>query len=222
MAVEAKRGCGYRKIGGTYLVSDWQGHSCDRLPIPLRICPTCGGGFRLSRSWTYINVSKLMGGPHLVCKDNLFCPLCHSPELIGLAGLLWIGTQFYKTPEEFMAEGKALGFSKRIKFIPRKFKVGETFVLLAHPKAVREFVKVPNQDPSLVPIEEVKYTPGIFTLWQPTRVEKILPDTEQNNTELLEDLAKRGITPVFVPASDPDHCGSVFDSKSKEKELVFS
>jgi len=68
----------------------------------------------------------------------------------------------------------------------------------------------------------VKYTPGIFTLWKPTRVEKILPDTEQNNTELLEDLAKRGITPVFVPASDPDHCGSVFDSKSKEKELVFS
>jgi hypothetical protein len=222
MSVECKRGCGYRKIGGTYLVSGPGGYKCDRLPIPLGICPCCGNGIKLSRSWTYVDVAKLVEGYHKGCQEpgNQNCILCDTPESIGKAGLLWIGKNFYPTPEHFMAEGLALGFSKRIKFIPRGFKVGETYVLLAHPEAIWKFVKVapdPKQ-PDLVPVEEVKYFPGIFTLWRPTRIEKILPDTEKDNQELLSELEKRNISPVWVPANDPDHQGSVFDSKKKVKE----
>ena len=33
MAVEAKRGCGFRKVGGLYLVGGGFGIPCDRLPI---------------------------------------------------------------------------------------------------------------------------------------------------------------------------------------------
>lgn len=35
MAVEARRGCGYRKAGGLYLVASGMGSPCHRLPIPL-------------------------------------------------------------------------------------------------------------------------------------------------------------------------------------------
>jgi len=61
MAVEAKRGCRFRKIGGTYLVSDRGGVICDRLPIPLDICPTCGHGIHASRGWTWVDVAALVG-----------------------------------------------------------------------------------------------------------------------------------------------------------------
>lgn len=59
---------------------------------------------------------------------------------MGKAGLMWVGEKFYKTPEVFVAEGVTMGFSKRIKAVPRGFKVGETYVLLAHPKAIDRIV----------------------------------------------------------------------------------
>jgi len=46
MAVEPKRGCGYRKIGGLCLVSGGGGMPCDRLPMVLDVCPACSHGFR--------------------------------------------------------------------------------------------------------------------------------------------------------------------------------
>jgi hypothetical protein len=41
MAVEPKRGFGYRKVGGIYLVSGGKGRPCGCLPIPLHTCPSC-------------------------------------------------------------------------------------------------------------------------------------------------------------------------------------
>jgi hypothetical protein len=41
MAVEAKRGCGYRRQGGTYLVCDAGGFACGKIPIPITPCPLC-------------------------------------------------------------------------------------------------------------------------------------------------------------------------------------
>jgi hypothetical protein len=52
------------------------------------------------------------------------------------AGLLWIGAAFYPTPEAFMEEAQRMGVSRRISAVPRDFKVGETWVALAHPKAI--------------------------------------------------------------------------------------
>lgn len=230
MAVEAKRGCGYRKIGGTYLVGGGIGVPCDRLPLALDVCPCCGQGIKQSMGWTWVDVAKLVQGKHIVdemlsvgggwagypdepsgkqipCKEADSCIFCGAPEKMGKAGLLWVGERFYKTPEAFIAEGVQMGFSKRIKAVPRGFKVGETYVLLAHPKAVYT-----ASDDVLTSGE--KFKPGIFYIWLPQRIEKILPESWRGSRE-AQDLEDRGITPVFVPDDDKDHKGTVYD---KEEE----
>lgn len=42
MSVEGRRACGYRKVGGLYLVGTGRSVACDRLPYPLEACPACG------------------------------------------------------------------------------------------------------------------------------------------------------------------------------------
>lgn len=233
MSVEPRRGCGFRKTGGLYLVGGGRGIPCDRLPFELTVCPCCSQGIKPARGFTWVDVAKLFQGPHtrfanefktqpyprLVvgerelcdCAATNFCPLCVKPEVMGKAGLLWVGEKFYKTPESFIQEGQSMtvtpqgvpvpmGFSRRIKAVPQGFKIGETWVLLAHQKAVH----------TVWPTEPDTYTPGIFYVWRPTKLEKILPDTMQGSKEVA-DLEKRGISVVFVPAGDKDHQGTVYD-----------
>jgi hypothetical protein len=227
MAVEAKRGCGYRKAGGLYLVGGGVGIPCDRLPFELTCCPTCSQGIKQARGWTWVDVAQLFQGQHLTkalegdlipcgCEGN-YCPLCANPESLGKAGLLWIGEKFYKTPAQFVKEGVDLGFSRRIKAVPQGFKIGETWVLLAHAKAVA----VPHPADSTqdliggeVPVD---LKPGIFYVWLPQRLEKIVLESTRG-TEEIEALERRGITPVFVPDEDRDHQGNVHDDFEEEKK----
>lgn len=65
MATEKKRGCGYRKIGGLYLVTDGGGSPCDRLPFELDVCPTCGGGIKPARGWSWFSPAGLFLDDHL-------------------------------------------------------------------------------------------------------------------------------------------------------------
>lgn len=217
MAVEAKRGCGYRKVGGLYLVSGGNGVACDRLPIQLDVCPVCSHGFKQARGWTWIDVAGLVGGVHPDCVDDFACPLCMATSEMGKAGLLWIGEKFYKTPQEFDREGVALGISRRIKAIPRGFKVGETWVLLAHPKAIIEYV--PREEPvgELDTPDERRDVPGIFKVWRPQRIEKLVFESQRESSEVKE-LLEKGITPIFVPDDDKDHQGAVYD-KPEDDDL---
>lgn len=223
MASEAKRGCGYRKVGGIYLVGGGIGVPCDRLPILLDLCSCCGQGIKQARGWTWMNVDKLIGGPHyttignypdpgvgaVLCTEAKTCPLCGRPQEMGRAGLLWIGESFYATPQDFIREGIELGFSRRIRTVPRGFQPGETYVLLAHPKACT----VEESLSDMFPDEMVtRQKPGIFYVWLPQRIEKILLESQRDSEE-IEDLRKRGITPVFVPDEDLDHQGSVYDKE---------
>jgi hypothetical protein len=228
MASEAKRGCGYRKVGGLYLVSEGGGMPCDRLPIPLDVCPVCSHGFKQARGFTWVDVAGLVGGPHTNteyrCRDRWPCPLCYSPQELGKAGLLWIGEKFYNTPADFEAEGHAVGFSRRIPALPRGFKVGQTWILLAHPKTFTLpceacagsglAAPTPEVD-SHHPCEPCKATgtvtkPGVFTLWRPARLEKIVLESQRGTPE-MDALVAQGITPVYVPDNDPDHRGTVYD-----------
>jgi hypothetical protein len=215
MAIEKKRGCGFRKVGGTYLVGGGIGVPCDRLPFPLTVCSCCGQGIKQGMGWTWIDVEKFFQGPHLLsesvsgerggsecyCRSGL-CPLCRQPETMGRAGLLWVGEKFYKTPGQFVAEGVELGFSKRIKAVPHGFKLGETYIMLAHPRAVAD---------------KTEYRPGIFYVWLPQRIEQICLESSRNTEEIAK-LEKRGITPVFVPDDDVDHRGNVHDDFAREKK----
>jgi hypothetical protein len=231
MAVEQKRGCGYRKVGGLYLVSGGIGAICDRLPFELNICPCCGQGIKQARSWTWVNIGKLFQGPHSQlgaaqeflacdCNDGL-CPLCKNPESMDKAGLLWIGEKFYKTPADFIKEGVEMGFSRRIKAVPQGFKIGETWVLLAHPKTVVCSACdgtgwVASTDEHCKNCEAGR-RPGIFFVWRPQRIEKIVLESQRGSEE-IEALEKRGITPVYVPDDDPDHQGNVHDDFDREQQ----
>lgn len=211
MAVEPRRGCGFRKINGLYFVGGGRPLYCDRLPIPLEICPVCKHGIKQTRGFTWVHVEELVGGLHPDCKDDFPCPLCMTPDTLGLAGLLWIGEKFYKTPADFDREAAALGVSRRISAIPRGFKVGETWILFAHPKTVETFVDVVDEQgkqcefPLTAFGKRIVYKPGIFRVWKPERIEKILPESKRVAHGELAELAEKGITPVFVPDNDPDH-----------------
>lgn len=229
MSVEARRGCGYRKVGGLYLVSGGAGTPCDRLPIHLDVCPCCHAGFKQSRGWTWIDVALLVGGVHQNCADQTPCPLCMATSDMGKAGLLWIGEKFYKTPADFASEGHALGISRRIHAIPRGFKVGETWVLLAHPKTVTcsecHGAGAVSADNTVSGWEDGKCPkckgegklPGIFCVWRPSRIEKLFKESERES-DAVKDAIEKGITPVFVPDDDKDHMGTVYDKAEEAEE----
>lgn len=236
MAAESRRGCGYRQIGGLYLVGNSQGKACDRLPFPLTVCPTCSAGFKRSRAPAWIDINGLFEGPHKVhgipcaCAFN-GCPLCERPEDMGRGFLLWVGTKFYPTTTSFLKEGEKLGFSRRISALPKGFVLGKTYVLLAHAKAVETIAMIrpeelKENDVTLfpyftntdTPVFERKFVPGLFHFWLPSSVEKILPESQRNSGE-AERLVKRGITPVFLPDSDPDHAAS---TENEQEEGLFT
>ena len=220
MAVEAKRGCGYRKVGGLYLVSGKLAAPCCKLPYLLSICPCCGGGIKQTRGWTWVKPELLLAGE---CRNVInplnvpFCPAADPARMGERAGLLWIGAGFYKTAGEFSAEAAAQGISRRITAVPREFVVGKTWVLLAHPKAITT-----DEGPKA----------GVFAIFMPERLELIVKQSEFDVIAKIQaqkghvveitpeeqavvarfnaDL-KRGITWVPVPDDDPDHQGTVYD-----------
>lgn len=224
MAVETRRGCGYRKVGGLYLVGKGGGNPCDRLPFPLTICPCCSAGFKQARGWTWVDIALLVGGPHRPCEDEFLCPLCVATASLGKAGLLWIGERFYKTPADFTREAGAQGISRRIAAVPRGFQVGETWVLLAHPKTtcgrcggggLRDLEKCAACDGS-------GKVPGIFRVFRPERIEKIVTTTQFGDIKQMDELYARGITPVVVPDDDRDHQGTVYDDDDEVEPELFA
>ncbi len=198
MAVEAARGCGYRKIGGVYLMAPKGGIACCKMPQPLLLCPTCCTGIKQSRGWSWINPGPLFPGE---CSgQSEACPLSDPIAFMGdKAGLLWIGEKFYPTPHAFNAEAESLGVSRRIAKVPRGFKVGQHWVLLAHPRTI---------------LKEGVLTPGIFKVMRPTHIEKMVKQSDMEYADQYPEMklgkdraddAKRGIVWVGLPDDDPDH-----------------
>jgi hypothetical protein len=225
MAVEAKRGCGFRKVSGTYLVGSGTGVPCDRLPIPLTICPCCSQGIKQTRGWTWLDVNLLVGGVHRDCQDSFPCPLCMATSDMGKTGLLWIGEKFYPTVQDFMREAAQLGISRRLSAVPRDFKLGTTWVLLAHPKAVvcpvcggtgmRVFEGETERKPCGCKDGRIA---GVFHVFRPHAVERIVTETESKDAEAMDELKRRGISPVVVPDDDQDHRGSAYETNGEVQE----
>jgi hypothetical protein len=245
MAVEPRRGCGFRKVGGLYLICAGLAAPCDRLPIPLGVCPCCGGGIKQTRGWTWIQPARLFGGKHDPCGCRPSCPACDPDAILGedgRAGLLWIGEQFYPSPADFAAEAARLGVSRRISAVPRGFKVGETWIFVAHPKAVQ--TTLVNKEGESLFAEEPGLGPGIFQAFRPSRIERIVKQSElEHYQDVLADVAPalesgaklqdlvpasyevfwrlradvaRGITLVPVPDDDPDHLATY---RAEKEEL---
>lgn len=210
MAVEKRRGCGYRKVGGLYLCGEGGGESCCKMPIPLDICPTCNHGIKQSRGWQWIDPRPWLAGECTHIRP--MCPLI-SPWILGdRVGLIWVGTQFYPTPEDFEREARESGISRRIKAVPRGIEIGKTWVFLAHPRAV---FREDGSTPDGVKV----FKPGVIKVFKPTRIEKIVTQTQSEDEDEMAELEKRGITPFVVPDNDRDHQGSVYDKEEPQLEL---
>lgn len=232
MAIELKRGCGYRRVGSLYLCGSGISIICDRLPFLLKYCPTCGSGIQFSRAFQWLDWGKYAGKHHMqetehlisakvICSCNLECSVCWPGERPQPYGLLWVGEAYYST-EHFISEALRMGVSKKIAFIPKELVLGETVVLLAHKKAI--ISPAPElYHSNIIPgasEENIKediavmerninpeYSPGIFYAFIPTAVEMPIYSSEFTK-EKGEELLKRNITPIIIPDGDLDHSSS--------------
>lgn len=242
MAVEARRGCGYRKVGGLYMVGGPLASPCGRLPLELHVCPACNAGIKQTRAWQWIKPRILLasappcfvaggppkriiaGGVAITHERAIFGELgtCHDcpldpANLPERAGLIWVGEKFYPTPDAFMREARELGVSRRIPAVPRNFVLGETWVLIAHPRAIYRAPTTPEE--LLEAHGELMLTrKGVISMFRPVAIEKIVTATEAQNADAMSELAAKGITPVAVPDDDRDHQGSVYEDPQAELE----
>jgi hypothetical protein len=197
---------------------------CCKLPIPLDVCPCCGGGVKQTRGWTWIDPQPWLQGPCTVIHGvnaglRPMCPTADPATLGNKVGLLWIGAGFYPTPDAFLHEAELLGISRRITAIPRGFKLGEHWVFLAHPKGYPRID--PEKSAAGGGAEAVTWVPAIFRIFKPTAIEKIVTQTQSQDAEEMAKLEKLGVTPVVVPDNDLDHQGSVYDRDEEDQlELI--
>lgn len=180
--IEGSRGCGYKKEGGKYFVCDGAAISCGMLPVELTSCPVCHGGIHFSRAFQWIT-TKLFSKAK--CKSGTSCMQCIFTEPNTKMGLIWIGEGFYKTSEHFMKESRSMGISRRFAQLPKNFKLGETWIALAHRKAIPVIKKT-----------TVTFKPGVFSAFKPTRLEYVV--TGKETEAQLERLEKQGFTLIKV------------------------
>jgi hypothetical protein len=239
---EPKRGCGYRKAGGLYLMAGRPAAPCGKLPLKLTVCPTCGQGIKPARGWTWVNGKKLFEGvqckyDHELAPSYNECSTCRLFDPPDKMGLLWIGEKFYKSPEEFLAEGMAQGISRRITAIPHDFESGKTWVLFAHRKAIEcqtchtvgkvgESIRKATtvfDHADLDPCPDCGgggYFAGVFSCFLPERIEYIVKDDDTEET--LERLEKRGVTLIRLVRTDDGNGNGVLDVQLILQELLIS
>lgn len=214
---EGPRGCGHRKSGGLYLVSDGLGEPCGKLPLPLHRCPTCSGGIKPSRGWTWIAPAPLFADA--ACHRGLECIGCPlstpgAPPLLDGSrhGLLWIGEQFYKTVASWVTEVEHMGVSRRISAVPKGFEIGKTWVFVAHRLAcIVPCECVDEEGKSEALCDECGgsgrvHGPGIFHVFKPKQMQYVCHGDETDRE--IDDLEKRGIVPVLIDRVNSATVGS--------------
>lgn len=211
---DSKRGCGWRKGGGLYLMSGGLADVCYKLPVECVVCPCCNHGIKPAMGFTWVSheiVSsvKCPAKPEFsevkkMGKDN--CKNCYGlngdPEKLGL---IWIGEKYYKTPGDFTRECDRQGVSRRISRVPRNFTVGEDVILLGHRKC--NFGIDEKGRPIL--------KPGIFRTFKPERIEYVVTGNETEDE--LNALEKRGLDLVKVVRVE-EKDGDIFETNNEVKK----
>ena len=233
MAVEAERGCGFRRAGGIYLVSGGIGEPCERLPISTAKCPCCKRSpIEKMRSQQFVGAQYIFGMA-LPCVEgdapvksghHGHCPLCDENLLLKEGDpndqflVVWIGKQHYATPADWTKESNRLGVSRRLAAVPKGLVLGKTWVLVGHPEACEERKKT-KKDGELVETEEVVKVPGIFHAFRPRAIELIVtPSMKKQNW--VKDMVKRHqVELVEVPEDDPDHAPTVSKKSGRKKAM---
>jgi len=233
---------------GIYLVGPAFDAPCGRMPFRLERCPTCNEGIKPSRGWNWITPSKLFGpeAEHPLsyalqeCKLNAsfthrlpvapntvsvaVSPTCQSCPLGGAIpegkhGLIWIGEGHYPTPEDFLAEARRMGLSRKIGALPKGFELGKTVVYLAHRKAIKvrpvlDLASTPAPDNEDGPcimsqvsktLDEPSFLPGIFATFKPTGVDLVIADAEavpERATKLAEQVGDGARIVKVIPKGE--------------------
>jgi hypothetical protein len=212
---DRERGCGWRKKGGLYLVSDGIGIPCSRLPAPVEVCPTCDqamhGAAKPWLGWSWIDADAFLSKRNCPA-EAARCATC--PVITGRQGLLWIGGKYYPTPEDWMREAHEMGVSRRIKVVPKGFEIGKHWVLVARRKGMPILIERTCATPMIdghaclrqdnhkgEHSPERDFMPAIFHAFKPTAIEYVVKGDETE--EAIEKLRKRGITPVEVVIDQP-------------------
>jgi hypothetical protein len=149
---------------------------------------------------------------NLPCRSShcFTCPLGDGIQITN-ALLIWIGEQYYPTPDAFAAEANTQGISRRINVVPKGFVISETWVLLAHKKAIPlpavTDTNLPGLFAGMSSEGEQQYQAGIFSVFKPDRIEIVVSGNEAD--EVIEDYLKRGLTPVLI------------ETEEVEQEILF-
>lgn len=243
MAVEAARGCGFRKAGGIYLVSGGIGEPCERLPVPLETCEHCKrAAIEFTRGLQWVGVTYALSRAR-ACDFNpdhcTHCVICQpvlmerEAEPKDLFALVWIGEAHYPTAADWTKESNAMGVSRRISAIPKEMILGKTWVIVAHNRAIETkcetckglgYTGSAGKDAD--PCETCECNgkigkPGIFHAFRPRQYELVVTPSMRNQ-EWVRDLQKKhgdNLKLVEVPEDDPDHAPDVTKKSSRKKAM---
>lgn len=227
MAIEPQRGCGFRKAGGIYLVSGGMGDPCERLPILLECCSSCGSGIKQTRSIRWMKPEVLLNSARACAFNPRHCPHCVVCQPVNLErhaipkdriALLWIGQQHYPKPQDWTIEAMKMGVSRRIAAIPKELVVGKSWVFVAHPEAVPVPIKV-KKPGDLVEHDEIVMKPGIFHAFVPQAIEVVVTPSMKKEKWVQDMVEKNNVRLVEVPEDDPDHAPKIGKKSARKRSM---
>lgn len=194
--IEQRRRCGFKQVHKLYLEADPILNECDRT-ILLEVCPTCGHGVKQQRGWNAIRPAAMFGEHGDGCTCPPTCLLCSPRD--GVHGLLWVGTKFYPSPEDFVIEVASQGVSKAVPCIPHWFELGKTIVYLAHPRC-----SISKNIGLVTETETETKRPAVFMAFRPKQFTMLFWESERGSRHVQE-IEKRGVVVKYVPDGDTDH-----------------
>lgn len=202
MAVEGARGCGYRQVGGLYLVGSRYWSTCDRLKLEIPVCNCCGETPRPNRGIQVINAFRMFSDhrDEQECNDRRTCKVCYPADNRHRSHkdyLIWVGREYY-TEGEFSAEAELQGISRRIPHIPYELKIGMSVIYLAMRGNINRGTGSSGDGSRMITAN------GIFMAFAPERLELLIWESEATDI-YIENLAERNITAIIIPDGDEDH-----------------
>jgi hypothetical protein len=154
-----------------------------------------------ARGWTWVKADELVRAAPNRCTEEktkhcanvcIINKIIQGTDTLGVAGLIWVGHKHYPTIGHFNREADKMGISRRINFVPKEFKLGETYVLLAHRKAIIEGELEIGSEP--------EFKPGIFRIFKPEHIEIVVTGDEPD--DVINGYVKRGLTPVLIERAE--------------------
>jgi hypothetical protein len=169
--IESPRLNGYRKQGHLYLIGNLPNFNCCKLPIelPAGSIPKVG---LLPMPQEFENT--MCSGPITSCVDQ------RMSKPGNISGMFWVNEVHYPSAAFFVHEARTNAIQIKIKHLHCGIKPGESWVLLAHRKAIVDYSDGMQGfvDEAGEAHTTVKYKPGIFSLFRVDRIEYVLGDHE--------------------------------------------